>query len=356
MRTNTIIISHQSMKFCKNLQRLALISDPEWAPYYCNYKKLKKLLNHIPAKDSLSSSSTTQSTVYHQNVGDTTSEAKEVKQNNTALRGGPPRPDSKYKDDIEKHPGEIAFFKLLHSELKKTSYFFDRAQQEFVIREERVRNGLEIVRQPNSITVNKKWSRLAKSIYRLYKDLLLLETFAIMAYCSFSKILKKHDAVTGKETRIAFMKNIVNQAKFTNYPQVLEMISRCEALYTEVSENLVRDGKEGLYEDERLFIHMVRRLNDQVSDTAEGEGAERKETSRRPVVPTQTCPTNEDKSDMTMSLLSLVEKNEKSKKENQTSFDDHGDDSEDDREERQLPVKRQTVRMTQSGKRQRHTP
>lgn len=30
-----------TMKFCKNLQRVAGISDPEWAPYWPNYKMLK---------------------------------------------------------------------------------------------------------------------------------------------------------------------------------------------------------------------------------------------------------------------------------------------------------------------------
>jgi hypothetical protein len=29
------------MKFCKNLQKVADISDPEWAPYWTNYKMLK---------------------------------------------------------------------------------------------------------------------------------------------------------------------------------------------------------------------------------------------------------------------------------------------------------------------------
>jgi hypothetical protein len=29
------------MKFCKNLQQVVDISDPEWAPYWPNYKMLK---------------------------------------------------------------------------------------------------------------------------------------------------------------------------------------------------------------------------------------------------------------------------------------------------------------------------
>ena len=152
-----------------------------------------------------------------------------------------------------KSPGERAFFKLLHSEFKKASHFFDRATEEFTIREERVREGMDIMRKPNSIMVNEKWGLMAKSIYRLYKDLLLLETFAIMTYCSFSKILKKHDKVTGYDTKNAFMANIVNKANFTHYPKVLSMISRCEKFYEEVSANLLKEGKEGLYEDERTF-------------------------------------------------------------------------------------------------------
>jgi len=172
------------------------------------------------------------------------------------------------QDALGKNPGERAFFKLLHAEFNKATHFFGKAQKEFTIREERVREGMEIMKQPNAIMVNEKWSLLAKSIYRLYKDLLLLETFAIMTYCSFSKILKKHDKVTGCTTRTAFMTNVVNKANFTNYPEVLKMIDRCQCLYDDVSKRLLQEGKEGLYEDERLFINMISRLNEQVLDNS----------------------------------------------------------------------------------------
>ena len=72
---------------------------------------------------------------------------------------------------IGKNAGEVAFFKLLHQELKKAVRFFDRATEEFAIREERVIEGMEIMKQPNSIMVNEKWTLMGKSIYRLYKDL-----------------------------------------------------------------------------------------------------------------------------------------------------------------------------------------
>lgn len=221
----------------------------------------------------------------HQNHGDKTTE---VIKDAVPVDGGDDSGSMSSRNkpkSINKSPGEVAFFKLLHAEFKKATHFFEKAQQEFIIREERVREGMEIMKRPNSIMVSDKWSLLAKSLYRLYKDLLLLETFAIMTYCSFSKILKKHDKVTGYNTRNAFMGNVVNNANFTNYPLVLEMIKRCERMYEEVSQHLLKEGKEGLYEDERLFINMIHRLNEQCMDTAEVEGApERQQELRRPHV------------------------------------------------------------------------
>jgi len=183
-----------------------------------------------------------------------------------------PRTDA--RTAMGKSPGEVAFFKLLHAELQKAQHFFGKAEEEFTIREERVREGMTIMKMPNSIMlINDRWNVIAKSLYRLYKDLLLLETFAIMTYCSFSKILKKHDKVTGYNTRSAFMKNVVDKANFTNYPRTLEMIQRIEKLYAEVSELLAQEGKQSLYEDERLFINMIHQLNEQAMNTAEAEGA-----------------------------------------------------------------------------------
>lgn len=251
------------------------------------------------------------SLVAQQDHGDKTGEVASVdeSQQDSVVDDGAQQ--SNRKEALGRNPGEIAFFKLLHSEFKKASRFFEKAQQEYAIREERVREGMEIMKRPNSILVHDKWSLLAKSIYRLYRDLLLLETFAIMTYCAFSKILKKHDKVTGYETRGAFMANVVSQANFTVYPKVLEMISRCVCLYEEVSDRLLEEGKEGLYEDERLFINMISRLNDQALGTAD---APDRAEGRRPsqitalssTLPSQVKP----ESDAVSRLRSLVEEND----------------------------------------------
>jgi len=279
------------MKFCKNLQRIVEISDPAYSPFFVNYRMLKKLIKELPSLVPTEESSSKGSVdailsdekrpdspelFVQQQRGDNTEESKAASRFAAVVADVPnhvPESVEQRKEELGKSPGEIAFFKLLHSEFRKATFFFEKAQQEFVIREERVREGFEIIKQPNSIMVNEKWSLMAKTIFKLYRDLLLIETYAIMAYCAFSKILKKHDKVTGHSTRGPFMTNVVNKANFTHYPKVLEMIDRCEKLYEEVSERLLQEGKSGLYEDERLFINMISRLNSQVLEGPDGEGA-----------------------------------------------------------------------------------
>eukprot|EP00593_Proboscia_inermis_P014511 CAMPEP_0171325830 /NCGR_PEP_ID=MMETSP0816-20121228/117060_1 /TAXON_ID=420281 /ORGANISM="Proboscia inermis, Strain CCAP1064/1" /LENGTH=396 /DNA_ID=CAMNT_0011825119 /DNA_START=716 /DNA_END=1906 /DNA_ORIENTATION=- len=316
------------MKFCKNLQRVVDISDPEWAPYWTNYKMLKKLIKELPSlvppdfsgttlkvrnnsfssddvdsddadfnKKSLTFSSRGKSASMGHSGISSPLPTPTAKSNNSMMNSPTTRSKNalstvatnisdtsntatkQYQSQVSvgklhKSPGEVAFFKLLHGELKKAIRFFSKAEEEFAIREERVRESMIIMKKPNSIMlINDRWSVLAKSVYRLYKDLLLLETFAIMSYCAYSKILKKHDKVTGYETRVAFMSNVVNKANFTNYPNLVQMISRTETLYDEVSHLLESEGKQGLYEDERLFLNMIHRLNEQALDTAGEEGA-----------------------------------------------------------------------------------
>jgi len=329
------------MKFCKNLQRVVDISDPEWAPYWTNYKMLKKLIKELPSlvpnnddgrivqisngnDKSLANSDAPEpkhSSMKH-NMDKTGENTYQEQMNKTTTKDPSAAVSNNQQphdaESIGKSPGEVAFFKLIHSEFKKASHFFDRATEEFTIREERVREGMDIMRKPNSIMVNEKWGLMAKSIYRLYKDLLLLETFAIMTYCSFSKILKKHDKVTGYDTKNAFMANIVNKANFTHYPKVLSMITRCEKFYEEVSANLLKEGKEGLYEDERLFINMIHRLNEQVLDSPDSAAIPRErkqEVTQRRTSGSNSVAEIQFRSDRlspaTSTLRNLVEENAK---------------------------------------------
>lgn len=290
------------MKFCRNLQRVIDITDPEWAPYWTNYKMLKKFLKALVPPDGAENAGADSPRAGSPNSDESCNNGNEGTQEQgssdapvvavAASGSSSPTANASSAAQMSRNPGEVAFFKLLNSELRKAIHFFDKAQLEVEIREARVREGIDIMRKANSLMVTEKWSLMAKSLYRLYKDLLLLETYAIMTYCSFSKILKKHDKVTNHDTRCAYMKHVVNKANFTHYPKLMEMISRCERLYDEVSQSLIQEGKSGLYEDERLFINMIHRLNEQVLDTAEGEGAPdtevRKEQRRSSCSPGQS--------------------------------------------------------------------
>lgn len=226
-------------------------------------------------------------------------------------------------EDMGKSPGEKAFFKFLHLELKKAIKFFTSAKKEFSIREQRVQEGIEIMRSANSLMCSDRWSTMAKSIYRLYKDVLLLELYAIMTYCSFSKILKKHDKTTGYSTRIAFMSNMVNKANFTSYPDLLAMISRCESLFEEVSQKLLIEGNSALCDDERLFLSMIHRFYGQITEKAKEEGDPNTHSREEVLNKRQAMTDNiaiqnkhstfQDSSKNASSLRSLVEENEKRK-------------------------------------------
>lgn len=220
------------------------------------------------ALDSESSSvDESTSSTRHQRGGDATMEKSSVKRPREELQlllQRPASPQDSTTPSLGQCPGEVAFFKFLHAELKKAEFFFEETTKEFQIREQRVRKGMEVIKGQERSMVDDKWRTMSRAMYLLYKDLLLLETFAIMTYVGFSKILKKHDKVTGYRTCTAYMESIVNNANFTHYPHVMTLISRSQLLYEEISEVLEHEGKKALSEDEQLFISMIQRVNEEV--------------------------------------------------------------------------------------------
>lgn len=289
------------MKFCKSLQRIAAMSDPSFAPFWCNYKLLKKLIKVISGRDvaSVATSmsdpslldfySTTEASspqTFHRFVSSrTTAGAAAAAAASSPSTESFQRPQHEEDEDemsvlelndgvarhidlIRSNPQEVAFFRLLQSEVRKAVDFFDKVQRECVTREQLMTVGMEILKKPRVCMVPDRWSVISRAIFFLYRDLLLLETFAIMTYFSFSKILKKHDKVTGYSTRDPFMINVVNKANFTTYPKLLELIERSQKLYNEASEKLVQD----LYEDERLFLNMVSEWNTKNRDPGASSG------------------------------------------------------------------------------------
>jgi len=174
---------------------------------------------------------------------------------------------------LGRDPTEVNFFCLLHSELQKAVRFFRCILQEYTLRVARLHEGFEILDRTGSIVVQDHWLVLARAAFRVYKDLLLLELYAIMTFCSFSKILKKHDKATGRDTRAAFMRSMVHGANFSDTLALQTLIRSVERRYSQASDKLVAAGRTGLQEDERLFISMVTKLNADVLEVADSEGA-----------------------------------------------------------------------------------
>lgn len=98
---------------------------------------------------------------------------------------------------LSKSASEVEFFRLLRSELKKASDFFASTEQLYRIRKERIWAAFAMLENQDVVQDKNAWTRLLMACVKFYKDVLLMENFAIMNYCGFSKILKKHDKMTG---------------------------------------------------------------------------------------------------------------------------------------------------------------
>lgn len=98
---------------------------------------------------------------------------------------------------ISKSSCEVDFFKLVKSEMKKVSDFYASTEQLYRIRKTRVWDAFDMLQTEGVIHEKNTWTRLLCACVKFYKDALLLENFAVMNYCGFSKILKKHDKLTG---------------------------------------------------------------------------------------------------------------------------------------------------------------
>ena len=98
---------------------------------------------------------------------------------------------------ISKFPTEVEFFRLLKTEVKKTSDFFTDMEKMYSIRKGIVWGSFNMLKENRVVADKNNWTRLLTACVKFYKDVLLLENFAIMNYCGFSKILKKHDKRTG---------------------------------------------------------------------------------------------------------------------------------------------------------------
>lgn len=116
---------------------------------------------------------------------------------------------------------EKAFFKFLLKELKKVAKVY-RIMEAAVLQD-----FLLFVPELESLKSSQDKTPSPKQIARCMKEcaehhlkFVLLENYAVMNYCGFTKILKKHDKVTGYKTREKYMIKMVNEQPFSCHKKI----------------------------------------------------------------------------------------------------------------------------------------
>mmetsp|Transcript_35777 Transcript_35777/g.45525 ORF Transcript_35777/g.45525 Transcript_35777/m.45525 type:complete len:345 (-) Transcript_35777:379-1413(-) len=218
------------MKFQKKLEDAIKSADPEWDACWINYKMLKKRV-----KDLIGSSQTIPE------------EALRIK--------------------------ESEFTKLVLHELRKCSRFFLSLNGQLDQRKTWIQQCLEQYQGSQSNESMQPRMRLMQSCLNFYRDLLLIENYAIMTYCGFSKILKKHDKRSKFKIRDQFMTKFVQTQEFARYTTVITMLAEIEQIFVAIKSEDVqqRDQDQELQGEQKLFIDTLRKMNEEALKIHEEE-------------------------------------------------------------------------------------
>lgn len=119
------------------------VSDPEWGPFWLNYKALKKKLKVIKLSHGF--------------------------QAQRSLQDRTPTPNILWKST-----NEVEFFRYLQKELEKTNAFFNTTEQIYRLRHEVISEGFARLRDEHDRYDKSWWSRLLRATVKFYKDILLL--------------------------------------------------------------------------------------------------------------------------------------------------------------------------------------
>ncbi len=126
--------------------------------------------------------------------------------------------DSETKDEhaIKSNPDERRFFTILKHELQKVEEGFLRLQ------------GFHASRLLHVLQTTAKEAK-EEDLLDLHLKFLLLQNYAVLNYVGFTKILKKHDKVTGFSTKDQFLLKLVDDQQFSRHEglqDVIELFNR----------------------------------------------------------------------------------------------------------------------------------
>ncbi|KAG9415602.1 hypothetical protein AC1031_009044 [Aphanomyces cochlioides] len=191
------------MKFGKELLNAVNQSNPEWGPFWMNYKALKKRIKAV------------------------------VKTHNKATSPTRTSQDTDREVDLTQNQEEIDFFTELRDQLRKLACFYVAEEKRYLFRFQQLQSVLKEMKKKSEVDeIDAK--RLMVACVHFYGECIQLENYAVTNYQGFSKILKKHDKMTGHNTRTKYMRKMVNQSPFANYPQLISILDGTERMFTEI--------------------------------------------------------------------------------------------------------------------------
>eukprot|EP00924_Labyrinthula_sp_SR-Ha-C_P001073 maker-scaffold_7-snap-gene-12.43-mRNA-1 protein AED:0.26 eAED:0.26 QI:113/1/1/1/1/1/2/153/219 len=179
------------MKFGKKILGASQASPASFCTpeEWMDYKKLKKMLKNC--------------------VTDRSSADEEV------------QPERKVSE-MKSSEGEKQFFSSLLAELKKVAAVYSRLESSALV------DFLPLAADLADFRTNKKQvsdlktetEKLLERCTSLHLRLVLIENYAVLNYCGFQKVLKKHDRYTGFNTKHKYMTKMVNSQNFAQQTKV----------------------------------------------------------------------------------------------------------------------------------------
>jgi len=152
------------------------------------------------------------------------------------LKGMPPAAETDNSiPDAEKiinSKGEREFFKALSTELRKVeTRFADLKAKSLALAEE--------FSSPAVLSIPMRANELQERLTRCasaHLFVLLVENYAVLNYCGFTKILKKHDKLRSTDTKVRFMSKMVNDRNFAKFDDVRAALEKLESTFARLSK------------------------------------------------------------------------------------------------------------------------
>ncbi|OQR91646.1 hypothetical protein ACHHYP_04515 [Achlya hypogyna] len=214
------------MKFGKVLTQSIELSSSEYERSWVNYKQLKRIIKdcaQIPKHDKL--------------IKEKLVEVAKMNADNESIR---------------ESANEMNFFRTLRADMAKIADFFVKTQKRYgdLLQhlEEHWKQHQE-AKEPNQTTK----TEIMGACVALFKEMLLLENFALINFSGISKILKKHDKWTGYNTRTKFVEQVLNKQPFATYSQLLTMIHRVETIFMDATGSTIAQHDDSTGPQERTL-------------------------------------------------------------------------------------------------------